>query len=765
MSRLHGRGARGVLLALLLGLAVPARAKRHAPAPCGGGVFSPAGPVAVTVLFTGTQVAIDAICTTPVTARVRARRKLTVITAKWPSCTGLTGPVTLTARLRAPACTRMTGVITARKSRPRRRHFRADRLRPSGLVARLADVDTQKRMINENFPVLIRPAAEAYNPEIVALIAGGSASVDAILDQFRRPAGVLDETPLSLLAYALERIGDPRAVPVLTDWLEQNLFGELVWATDFVTHTIKVLARLGGLNTATYLYGIEEKLDTIAQARLAAAVAAVHPAIRPAAQGDEFAGVCQETILVTGIDANGQQKTIPLSYEVARRDYQDVITQSVDPAQVTSVTQMRNNVISADEDVYGGSDYVPVAGPEILLKSICGGTVAEHLLNAVAQQKGLPVRIPVGRTDADAIRDLARAFGSSVFQSQIDPFTVIAHEVGDSAKHVEVPVQVGDGSVIVYSKDEFGRLRQHTVSTNPLSLGDPFEAPHRHYDQRPWYAPSDVSTSFYRIDPNRIVSIVVDSSACPCNQGAPETIPVAFTAPTDTMTDQRVVTVAGTVGDPSVTSGTLRVNGLPQSVDVSNGAFSAQVVLRSGDNVLQIGVDAPDGRRGCSELRLTSSTLRTTISATLTWNLGNADVDLYVTQPDDETAWYSHKVTAIGGRLDVDNTQGKGPENYFLSAAAGNTVLPGPYTIRVHYYSDHQRTMDTPTRIVAWRVVILVNEGAGPPTEMQEIAEGSLSADNSGNSAPGSDGSDWGFAATITIANGQAQEASLQSAP
>ena len=74
--------------------------------------------------------------------------------------------------------------------------------------------------------------------------------------------------PLSLLAYALEQIGDPAAVPVLADWLEQNVFAELLWAPDFVTHAIKVLDGQGGLDTSDFTYGIEQQLDTIAQARV-----------------------------------------------------------------------------------------------------------------------------------------------------------------------------------------------------------------------------------------------------------------------------------------------------------------------------------------------------------------------------------------------------------------------------------------------------------------------------------------------------------------
>src|SRR5437867_266555 len=136
------------------------------------------------------------------------------------------------------------------------------------------DVGTQARMSNENLPKLIRGAAELYNPELAALIAQGPAAVDGVLDVFRQPATLVDDMPLCLLAYALERIGDPRAVPVLADWLQQNLFGPFIWATDFVTQTIKVLDGQGGLNTDSYSYLIDEKLDALMQAHAGQAAAA-----------------------------------------------------------------------------------------------------------------------------------------------------------------------------------------------------------------------------------------------------------------------------------------------------------------------------------------------------------------------------------------------------------------------------------------------------------------------------------------------------------
>ncbi|MGH9364613.1 MAG: CARDB domain-containing protein [Thermoanaerobaculia bacterium] len=620
----------------------------------------------------------------------------------------------------------------------------------SVLVENLKQVTTQARMNKENFPAMIRPGAETYNPEIVQLIAAGSSAVGRILDEFRRPTTILDETPLSLLAYALEKINDPSAIPVLTDWLEQNLFAELNWATDFVTHTIKVLGRQSGVNTTTYIYGIDEKLDTIAQARVGHSAAEAPLSVSTCSEAAaDNTSVCPQKIIVTGINSAGQQESVTLNYKVAKRDIQDIINAATGPEK-SRLEAHRDGWQSTDQTNYGGTDYVPLSGAQISLKSNCAGTVTEHVLNTLSAQKGFSVTLPQGAGSADEIRALARKFGGEVPLSGIDTLTVISHDSDDGAsKHVEVPAQADANSALVYSKDNYGLLRQHTVSKS--SIFNSFLPAQRAYGNRPWYlgGATPITTRFYRVDPNRIVSIVVDSSACPCNPTASDAIAVAITQPTAATTDQRVITVAGTVGNPAVTSATLKVNGFPQTITVTGGAFSSQVVLRSGDNTLTVDVTAPDGRRGCAQTTIRSTTPRTTISVTLTWNLASSDVDLYVTQPDGETSWYQNKTTSIGGRLDVDNTSGFGPENYFLSSEKGDRVLAGVYTIRVHYYRDHLKTDQTPTRVVSWRVVLLLNEGTA--SEKREIYSGSLSAANSGNASPGSSGSDWATAKQLTF--------------
>ncbi|MFN2384695.1 MAG: DUF2135 domain-containing protein [Thermoanaerobaculia bacterium] len=614
----------------------------------------------------------------------------------------------------------------------------------STAVETLKRLETQTRMDDENAPILIRGGAEYYNPEVVDLVALGPNAVDRILVEFRRPVTpILDDTPLSLLAYVLEKIGDPRAIPVLADWLEQNVFAELIWAPDFVTHTLKVLDGQAGLNTVSYTYRIGEVFDTIAQARVGMALVRKLATASPAAAGPT--PTCWQTIIVTGINPTGQQETILLTHKIAGRDIQQIIDEETNQRRKDELQGRKNGWESSDRAGYDGSDYQIVPGATISQKSNCGGLVEQNVLNAVAAAKGFPVRIGEGSGVADSIRTLAAKFGGLVTASALDEMTVVSHENSTGASlHVESPIQAGATTALVASKDNQGFLRHHTVDKNDDSLGG-FLPARRKYD-RPWFVPgTDITTRLYRVDPNRILSIVVDSSACTCTPGAAGNVSVAITQPTVSTTSERVITVAGTVGDPAIASATLKVNGAPQSVAVSGGAFSTPVVLRSGNNAIRVDVTAPDGRQGCADRSIASTTPQTSLSVTLTWTLGNADVDLYVTQPDNETAWYSHRTTSIGGHLDVDNTSGFGPENYFLSAAEGDTVLSGTYTIRVHYYRDALRQNPPPTRIVGWRVVVLLHEGT--PMERQEIFNGTLSLDDPSNSSPGSSGPDW---ATVT---------------
>ncbi|UOE50653.1 DUF2135 domain-containing protein [Mucilaginibacter sp. SMC90] len=78
------------------------------------------------------------------------------------------------------------------------------------------------------------------------------------------------------------------------------------------------------------------------------------------------------------------------------------------------------------------------------------------------------------------------------------------------------------------------------------------------------------------------------------------------------------------------------------------------------------------------------------------WNMNNTDIDLWVTDPNNEKCFYSHNRTAIGGRISHDMTQGFGPEQFLLKKA-----IKGTYKIEINYYGDRQATIAGPTTVMA----------------------------------------------------------------
>lgn len=86
----------------------------------------------------------------------------------------------------------------------------------------------------------------------------------------------------------------------------------------------------------------------------------------------------------------------------------------------------------------------------------------------------------------------------------------------------------------------------------------------------------------------------------------------------------------------------------------------------------------------------------TDIRVVLNWNKNDTDMDLWVTDPNKETCYYSHKETLIGGRISDDFTNGYGPEQFLLKKA-----IKGKYQVKVNYYGDQQFTLSGPTTVLA----------------------------------------------------------------
>jgi len=76
------------------------------------------------------------------------------------------------------------------------------------------------------------------------------------------------------------------------------------------------------------------------------------------------------------------------------------------------------------------------------------------------------------------------------------------------------------------------------------------------------------------------------------------------------------------------------------------------------------------------------------VKFTLTWD-NDTDLDLYVTEPSGDVIWYGNRLSSTGGQLDVDDTDGEGPENIFWPT---DFARPGSYRVEVKMYSGNKET-------------------------------------------------------------------------
>ena len=70
----------------------------------------------------------------------------------------------------------------------------------------------------------------------------------------------------------------------------------------------------------------------------------------------------------------------------------------------------------------------------------------------------------------------------------------------------------------------------------------------------------------------------------------------------------------------------------------------------------------------------------------LSWDADNTDIDLWVTDPNGEKAFYGNRFTYQGGRMSQDYTGGYGPETFSLKRAK-----PGKYKVEANFYGHNQQ--------------------------------------------------------------------------
>ncbi|WP_374460068.1 VIT domain-containing protein [Chryseobacterium taeanense] len=84
------------------------------------------------------------------------------------------------------------------------------------------------------------------------------------------------------------------------------------------------------------------------------------------------------------------------------------------------------------------------------------------------------------------------------------------------------------------------------------------------------------------------------------------------------------------------------------------------------------------------------------IRVVINWNKDDTDIDLWVTDPNNERCYYSNKETEIGGRMSDDFIGGFGPEQFLLKKA-----MKGKYKIETNFFGERQVGVAGPTAIMA----------------------------------------------------------------
>lgn len=79
----------------------------------------------------------------------------------------------------------------------------------------------------------------------------------------------------------------------------------------------------------------------------------------------------------------------------------------------------------------------------------------------------------------------------------------------------------------------------------------------------------------------------------------------------------------------------------------------------------------------------------------LAWDADNTDIDLWVTDPNGEKAFYGNMLSYQGGRMSQDFTGGYGPEEFSL-----RTAKPGRYKVEAQFYGHRQQVVAGATTLM-----------------------------------------------------------------
>ena len=191
---------------------------------------------------------------------------------------------------------------------------------------------------------------------------------------------------------------------------------------------------------------------------------------------------------------------------------------------------------------------------------------------------------------------------------------------------------------------------------------------------------------------------------------------VKITSPLGGWLTDRVVTITGTVSDNKIRYADLVINGVRRGINVNQGNFKTDVLVSPGANLVEI-IARNRAGEGSDSVTYYAKAPKLDLQVILNWDTDKTDIDLHVTDPSGFETFFGNRESPAGGRLDVDDVDGYGPEVFTLANA-----LSGKYRVFVHYFSSNGNPQTVAT------VTVIMYEGT--PMERKVTLQKVLTKDN-----------------------------------
>ena len=147
----------------------------------------------------------------------------------------------------------------------------------------------------------------------------------------------------------------------------------------------------------------------------------------------------------------------------------------------------------------------------------------------------------------------------------------------------------------------------------------------------------------------------------------------------------------------------LVVNGVPLPLSTGeDGHFARPYSFPPGANSVEVKSADRKAVRRVSFYDANSARQRVDLRVVLSWDSDMTDLDLHVVSPDGQHVFYGTRTAANGGALDVDVTDGYGPEIY---------AIPSPPKGLWHVYVNYYGSGDQQDDLTVAQVALIMHEG------------------------------------------------------